>query len=73
MTQDLFVSTRKGLFRVVKGAGGWRIADVQFLGDPDADPGDGCKVKRKLYGGGTGGAERAIDNGEQQSVWTTRS
>lgn len=24
---------------------------------PDADPGDGCKVKRQVYGKGTGGAE----------------
>lgn len=27
---------------------------------PDTDPGDGCKVKRKVYGGGTGGAEVVV-------------
>jgi len=27
---------------------------------PDADPGDGCKVKRKTYSGGTGGAEVVV-------------
>ncbi len=27
---------------------------------PDADPGDGCKVKRKTYTGGTGGAEVVV-------------
>lgn len=30
----VWAATRKGLFRVVKGAGGWKIADVHFLGDP---------------------------------------
>jgi len=27
---------------------------------PDTDPGDGCKVKRKTYAGGTGGAEVVV-------------
>lgn len=33
MDDRLLVSTRKGLFDVVRGPGGWRIADVAFLGD----------------------------------------
>lgn len=45
-TPSVWAATRKGLFRVAKGAGGWRIADVHFLGDPvaivHADPRDGA-------------------------------
>ncbi len=32
----LYVSTRKGLFTLTRGASGWGIADVKFLGDPVA-------------------------------------
>ena len=42
----VWAATRKGLFRVARGASGWRIADVHFLGDPvslvHADPRDGA-------------------------------
>lgn len=33
MSDTLLVSTRKGLFRVVRGPGGWDIDHVDFLGD----------------------------------------
>jgi len=45
MSDTLLVSTRKGLFTLRRGAGGWGIADVAFLGDKLAlalaDPRDG--------------------------------
>lgn len=45
MSGRLLVSTRKGLFTVARGAGGWAIADVDFLGDNVSltltDPRDG--------------------------------
>lgn len=34
MTERLYVGTRKGLFELVPGRGGWDIAEVSFLGDP---------------------------------------
>ena len=34
MSDRLFVATRKGLFHVKRGSGGWRIAGASFLGDP---------------------------------------
>jgi photosystem II stability/assembly factor-like uncharacterized protein len=33
MMDRVFVSTRKGLFSVLRGAGGWKIDGVSFLGD----------------------------------------
>jgi hypothetical protein len=33
MSDRLLVSTRKGLFRLARGAGGWEIVGVDFLGD----------------------------------------
>lgn len=45
MTDRLLVSTRKGLFTVARGAGGWRVARVSFLAEnvtlAHADPRDG--------------------------------
>ncbi|HKS89814.1 MAG TPA: sialidase family protein, partial [Stellaceae bacterium] len=34
MAERVYVGTRKGLFELAHGAGGWEIADAQFLGDP---------------------------------------
>ncbi len=34
MADRLHIGTRKGLFELARGAGGWEIADVRFLGDP---------------------------------------
>ena len=34
MTQDLFVSTRKGLFRFQRSGGKWQQTYVAFLGQP---------------------------------------
>src|SRR5436309_2881505 len=34
MTDRLYVGTRKGLFELAPGRGGWDIAEVSFLGDP---------------------------------------
>ena len=45
MARLLHVSTRKGLFRLRRGASGWAIEHVSFLGDPVTavleDPRDG--------------------------------
>lgn len=45
MSDTLIVSTRKGLFRVVRRSGGWAVESVDFLGDNVsltlADPRDG--------------------------------
>ena len=45
MSERIFVGTRKGLFTVQRGSGGWCVERVQFLGDPVAlvlhDPRDG--------------------------------
>jgi hypothetical protein len=32
MAKELLVSTRKGLFRIARGASGWKVEDVAFLG-----------------------------------------
>jgi hypothetical protein len=49
-TSDLFVATRKGLFRLARGASGWSIEGTSFLGDLVSmvlpDPRDGA-----LYAG----------------------
>ena len=34
MAQLLHVGTRKGLFALTRGAGGWDVTETQFLGDP---------------------------------------
>ncbi|MEK9672309.1 MAG: hypothetical protein VW268_07375 [Rhodospirillaceae bacterium] len=34
MADLLHVCTRKGLFEIERRKGGWKIADVHFLGDP---------------------------------------
>lgn len=34
MSDHLYVGTRKGLFTLVRGRGGWDIAETAFLGDP---------------------------------------
>jgi polyhydroxybutyrate depolymerase len=72
-TEDVFVpitgaagKNAKGSFKSVEAtAKAWAKADgcdaTPTESDlPDADPGDGCKVKRKVYGGGTGGAEVVV-------------
>lgn len=69
MSQRCFVSTRKGLFTLERGAGGWRIARASFVGDnctlslPDPRSGHlivalnhghfGVKLHRSLDGGAT--------------------
>jgi len=34
MADRLHIGTRKGLFELARGKGGWEVVDVQFLGDP---------------------------------------
>jgi len=46
MSDRIWVATRKGLFRIDRGDGGWRIGDAKFLGDNlplvARDPRDGA-------------------------------
>src|SRR2546423_11286260 len=69
MSDRIYVSTRKGLFTVVRAAGGWAIDKVDFLGEPVTqhlhDPRDntlyavltlghfGAKLRRSADGGKT--------------------
>ena len=69
MSQRCFISTRKGLFTIERGPGGWRVARASFVGDnctltlPDPRSGHliaalnhghfGVKLHRSHDGGGT--------------------
>jgi hypothetical protein len=54
MSQRIIVGTRKGLFTLERAAGGWRIAQAEFLGDnvtyARADPRDGWRYAALDHG-----------------------
>lgn len=54
MTRTVMVSTRKGLFEVTKGRGGWRVSEGHFLGDNVTlmlrDPRDGTDYAALNHG-----------------------
>ena len=54
MSDTLLVATRKGLFTVARGAGGWSIAQADFLGDNVSlaitDPRDGTRYAALDHG-----------------------
>src|SRR5210317_1662028 len=54
MSERLLVSTRKGLFHVVRGSGGWRIEKTSFLGD---------NVTLTLHDARYGALTAALDHG----------
>jgi hypothetical protein len=68
MSERILVATRKGLFRVDRGADGWRVAQTAFLGDPVtmvlADPRDGALYAALEHGHFGAKLHRSEDGGE---------
>lgn len=74
MSDTLLVSTRKGLFTIMRGTGGWRIAGADFLGDNVslalADPRDGCRYAALDHGHFGVKMHRASPNGAWEEIAT---
>ena len=68
MSDRLMIGTKKGLFTLRRGGGGWRVAGTAFIGDPIsmvlADARDGALYTAQALGHFGVKLQRSRDNGE---------